>query len=134
MKRLVVILTVILSIITVSAKTEPIIDIDSTTKKERNFVKEGNIAFNDSSYQKAIEYYNKALQIDPANDLIKFNIATAQFAEAKGIVNRSLNDEIPENVQQLIQQADSTYMQIFQNTPNKYLKEICWLQTCTLQY
>lgn len=55
------------------------LDIPDTTKKERNFIKSGNEAFNANDYESAIELYNRALEINPNNPLTRYNLATAMM-------------------------------------------------------
>lgn len=48
-----------------------------STKAERNLVHDGNKAFNDGNYAKALDYYNKALIASPGSEFAAFNRATA---------------------------------------------------------
>ncbi len=48
-----------------------------STKAERNYVHDGNKAYKDGNYAKALDYYNKALMASPGSEFAAFNRATA---------------------------------------------------------
>lgn len=48
-----------------------------STKAERNLVHDGNKAFSDGNYAKALDYYDKALAASPGSEFAAFNRATA---------------------------------------------------------
>lgn len=50
---------------------------DTSTKAERNMVKDGNKAFNAGNYQRALDLYEQALVIAPTSEAALFNKAVA---------------------------------------------------------
>lgn len=57
---------------------------DASIKKERNFIKDGNKAFNDGNYQKALDYYEQALGYAPASEPALFNKALSMVMLSGG--------------------------------------------------
>lgn len=57
---------------------------DSSIKAERNFIKDGNKAFNDGNYQKALDYYENALGCAPASEPALFNKALSMVMLSGG--------------------------------------------------
>ncbi|MDE6652969.1 MAG: tetratricopeptide repeat protein [Muribaculaceae bacterium] len=57
---------------------------DTSVKAERNFIKDGNKAFGDGNYQKALDYYQKALGIAPASEAALFNKALSMVMLSGG--------------------------------------------------
>lgn len=52
-------------------------DAFKSTKVERNAIKDGNKAYNDKEFAKAIEYYQKAIKSNPNSEKAKLNKAVA---------------------------------------------------------
>lgn len=63
-----------------------------TTRKERNTLLKGNEAFNSKNYEKAIELYNMVLEINPASERAKYNLAVAMVKRADEIGGAGGND------------------------------------------
>lgn len=57
---------------------------DTSVKAERNFIKEGNKAFNDGNYQKALDFYQDALEVVPASEPALFNKALSMVVLSGG--------------------------------------------------
>lgn len=55
----------------------------NSSKKERNLIVEGNEAYTEGNYLKAIEQYRKALTINPTSEIAEFNLATALINSSK---------------------------------------------------
>ena len=55
---------------------------DNSTKKERNFIREGNKMYNEKRYADAEKSYQKALQENDQSLLAKFNLATTYLRQA----------------------------------------------------
>ena len=60
-------------------KEQPVV----STKKERNFIKEGTQLYGQQRYAEAEVSYNKALEINPDNHVAKFNLASS-FIKQRG--------------------------------------------------
>ncbi len=54
---------------------------DTSTKKERNFIREGNKMYNEKRYGDAEKLYQKALQENENSSLAKFNLATTYLRQ-----------------------------------------------------
>ncbi len=57
---------------------------DTSVKAERNFIKDGNKAFNDGNYQRAFDFYQDALEIAPASEAALFNKALSMVMLSGG--------------------------------------------------
>lgn len=57
---------------------------DTSVKAERNFIKDGNKAFNDGNYQKAFDFYQDALNVSPASEPALFNKALSMVMLSGG--------------------------------------------------
>lgn len=55
-----------------------------TTKTERNSIKDGNKAFRDGNFQKALDLYNDAIASVPSSEAARFNKAAAQVKLSGG--------------------------------------------------
>lgn len=83
MKRLFI--SIILVLLCASASVELMASEPETTRKERNMILKANEAFNEKDYEKAIELYNMALEINPASERAKYNLAVAMVKRADEI-------------------------------------------------
>lgn len=83
MKRLFI--SIILVLLCASASVELMASEPETTRKERNLILKANEAFNEKDYEKAIELYNMALEINPASERAKYNLAVAMVKRADEI-------------------------------------------------
>lgn len=86
---------------------------ESDQKKVRNFINEGNEQYRASNFDKALELYSRALEIDDKNAITLYNYANAlsarfgntpvtdEQAEAKSLINNALNiyDKIYEDIE-----------------------------------
>lgn len=84
--------TFILILLCASASVELLASEPKTTRKERNMILKANEAFNNKDYEKAIELYNMALQINPAGERAKYNLAVAMVKRADEIGGAGGND------------------------------------------
>lgn len=53
------------------------------SQKENPDIANGNKSYRQKQYDKAIESYKKALQLNPDNDIARYNLAAAQFRSGK---------------------------------------------------
>lgn len=83
MKRLFT--SIILVLLCASASVELMASEPETTRKERNLILKANEAFNEKDYEKAIELYNMALEVNPASERAKYNLAVAMVKRADEI-------------------------------------------------
>ncbi len=83
MKRLFI--SIILVLLCASASVELMASEPATTRKERNMILKANEAFNEKDYEKAIELYNMALEVNPASERAKYNLAVAMVKRADEI-------------------------------------------------
>lgn len=107
-----------------------------TVKKERNFVAEGNKAFADSNFVKAIEYYNKALAASEGGspDLLLYNIATARFAQAKKMQSNTASGQPDPKIEQLFTSSDSIYNLVIKGKGNPEIREYSAYNAGNLAY
>lgn len=104
-----------------SCSEAPAYDVTQTSKEERNYIKAGNREFNDSNYIEAAAYYNRALALNDANAITKYNYANATrhaFQDVLG--SQSPNATKADSI---INKSDSIYRSIFANTFEKALRE-----------
>lgn len=85
-------ITFILILLGASASVGVIAAEPQTTRKERNMVLKANEAFNEKNYEKAIELYNMALEINPSSERAKYNLAVAMVKRADEIGGAGGND------------------------------------------
>lgn len=79
-------LNIIVSIfaaIAISSCSRPAAVETDMSKQERTLISSGNSAFNDSLFIDAIDYYNRAVAINPMNSISRFNVAAANYAQLK---------------------------------------------------
>ncbi len=55
---------------------------DSSTKKERNFIREGNSFYNDKNFADAEKLYRKALEENPNSELAAYNLAASLIRQS----------------------------------------------------
>lgn len=83
----------ILILMGASASVELMAAEPQTTRKERNMILKANEAFKAKDYEKAIELYNMALEINPASERAKYNLAVAMVKRADEIGGAGGNDQ-----------------------------------------
>lgn len=94
-----------------------------TTKKERNFIKSGNRAYNDSDFVKAAEQFYRALNINPSNQKTIYNIATAQLSGGKKTKTADNSAVANGAADSLTVKSDSIYHDLLRNCPDSLIKE-----------
>lgn len=104
-----------------SCSESPAYDVTQTSKTERNYIKAGNREFNDSNYVEAAAYYNRALALNDANAITKYNYANATRHAFQDILGSQSPNAT--KADSLINKSDSIYRSIFANTFEKGLRE-----------
>ncbi|MGM9840689.1 MAG: tetratricopeptide repeat protein [Candidatus Limisoma sp.] len=103
----------------------PVVALSQTsTKKERNYIKEGNAMYNDKRYGDAEKLYKKALQENPASDVAKFNLATTYIRQSNP------NDTTKNGI---LDQARKLYEEVGSST-NKQLAAKAWYDLGNISY
>ncbi|MDD5870223.1 MAG: tetratricopeptide repeat protein [Bacteroidales bacterium] len=103
----------------------PVVALSQTsTKKERNYIKEGNAMYNDKRYGDAEKLYKKALQENPASDVAKFNLATTYVRQSNP------NDTTKNGI---LDQARKLYEEVGSST-NKQLAAKAWYDLGNISY
>lgn len=77
LKKIYVIILVLSLGFTLSAQEE-----DNSTKKERNFIRQGNKEYKTGNHQNAETAYKKALEINASSDLAKFNLGSTLMKQS----------------------------------------------------
>ncbi len=77
LKKIYVIILVLSLGVTLNAQAE-----DHSTKKERNFIRQGNKEYKTENHQNAETAYKKALEINASSDLAKFNLGSALMKQS----------------------------------------------------
>lgn len=137
MKRLIFILMMLAAVTSAAFADEGFtVSNSGTVKKERNFVAEGNKAFADSNFVKAIEYYNKALSVSEGGspDLLLYNIATARFAQAKKMQGQTNSGDPDQNIEKLFTSADSIFNLVIKGNGNPEIREYSAYNAGNLAY
>lgn len=104
-----------------SASMELFAEEPVTTRKERNMILKANEAFNKKDYQKAIELYNMALEINPVSERAQYNLAVAMVKLADEIGGAGGNPSNPDPTTPTA--ADSVSMGLKLNA-NKIFSEL----------
>lgn len=144
--------TLILLTLTVAfnAPAADVVTLDSgnTEKKERNFIKNGNIAYNDSLYDDAIELYRKALTFNSKSEVARYNIANAQLGKIRqyihdndisdlkqraGAEKPNITDE-ERNFLKLVAETDSLYFNLMETCVDNQIKEFASYNSGNLQF
>ncbi|MCM1518425.1 MAG: tetratricopeptide repeat protein [Pseudoflavonifractor sp.] len=55
---------------------------DNSTKKERNYIREGNGYYNDKNFSEAEKAYRKALELNEASELAAYNLAVSLIRQS----------------------------------------------------
>ena len=98
----------------------------SEKKKVRNYIKSGNVEYENKNYNKAIEYYNRALEIDPENPYTLYNYANAVVAKS----SQPVADENKAQLDSLLKQAIGTYQALYddKNVPENLREKSAYNQ------
>lgn len=88
---------------------------DNSTKKERNYIRQGNEQYTESHYRDAEVLYKKALEINPTSEIAQFNLASSLMKQSGSAQADSPNNPI--------MQADSIFRNLAQNALNQNVKE-----------
>ncbi len=137
MKKLIFIFVMLTTLPSVAfAADEFTVSNKGTVKKERNFIAEGNKAFADSNFVKAIEFYNKALAASEGGspDLLLYNIATARFAQAKKMQSNTASGQADQKIEQLFTSADSIFNLVIKGKGNLEIREYSAYNAGNLAY
>ena len=90
-------------------------ETDTSTKKERNYIRQGNVQYAENHYRDAEVFYKKALELNPASEIAKFNLASSLMKQSGSAQADSPNNPIL--------QADSIFKNLAQNAVNKKVAE-----------
>ena len=90
-------------------------ETDTSTKKERNYIRQGNVQYAENHYRDAEVFYKKALELNPASEIAKFNLASSLMKQSGSAQADSPNNPIV--------QADSIFKNLAQNAVNKKVAE-----------
>lgn len=81
-------------------------DNEHSTKKERNFIREGNEMFEEKRYGDAEKLYQKALQENESSSIAKFNLATTYLKQIN--LNDSSQNELLNQTKRLLEDVALT--------------------------
>jgi tetratricopeptide (TPR) repeat protein len=90
-------------------------ETDTSTKKERNYIRQGNVQYAENHYRDAEVFYKKALELNPASEIAQFNLASSLMKQSGSAQTDSPNNPIV--------QADSIFKNLAQNAVNKKVAE-----------
>ena len=90
-------------------------ETDTSTKKERNYIRQGNVQYAENHYRDAEVFYKKALELNPASEIAQFNLASSLMKQSGSAQADSPNNPIV--------QADSIFKNLAQNAVNKKVAE-----------
>lgn len=88
---------------------------DTSTKKERNYIRQGNDQYSEHRYRDAEVLYKKALEINPTSEIAQFNLASSLMKQSGSAQADSPNNPIV--------QADSIFKNLAHNAINKKVAE-----------
>ena len=95
-KTLILLLMVSLSVLSYS----------QSTKKERNFIREGNEKFEGKNYSEAEKAYRKALQENEMSELAKFNLATTYLRQVN--VNDTTKNSLTQQTMKMLEELGNS--------------------------
>lgn len=90
-------------------------DADTSTKRERNYIKEGNKLYREGNFPQAEVAYSKALEENPLSEVAAYNYASALVKQA-GAAD-------PNNGKNPMAQAQSIFSQLNENAQNMQVAE-----------
>ncbi len=88
---------------------------DTSTKKERNFIREGNDFYENSRYRDAEVSYKKALETNPTSEIARYNLASSLMKQSGSAQADSPNNPIV--------QADSMFRDLSRTADNSLVRE-----------
>ncbi|MBQ7042357.1 MAG: tetratricopeptide repeat protein [Muribaculaceae bacterium] len=88
---------------------------DPSTKKERNYIRQGNEQYADNHYRDAEVLYKKALEINPTSEIAQYNLASTLMKQSGSAQANSPNNPI--------MQADSIFRNLAHNAIDKKVAE-----------
>ena len=77
-----------------------------STKKERNFIREGNEKFEGKNYSEAEKAYRKALQENEMSELAKFNLATTYLRQVN--VNDTTKNSLTQQTMKMLEELGNS--------------------------
>ena len=77
-----------------------------STKKERNFIREGNEKFEGKNYSEAEKAYRKALQENDMSELAKFNLATTYLRQVN--VNDTTKNSLTQQTMKMLEELGNS--------------------------
>ncbi len=101
-------------------------DNDTSTKKERNFIRLGNCQYEEGRYRDSEVSYIKALELNHLSEIANFNHASALMKQSG-----SVQADSPQNP---IIKADSIFNDLAQNSQNKIVKENSYYNLGNIAY
>lgn len=91
--------------------------VDNTsTKKERNLIKNGNLLYHNKQYADAEVQYRKAIEENPMSEVAQFNLASSLI--------RQMGSADPNNGNNPVNEAKSIMSNLSQTASNKTVKEL----------
>ena len=78
-----------------------------STKKERNYIKEGNKLYNEQRYAESEVSYKKALQENPDNKVAQFNLASS-FIKQRGEDQKNQGDSLMAQASRMLAELSQT--------------------------
>ncbi len=95
MNKLVIIIALLLSHLTVYAQNINIVEAtEGINKKIRNYIKNGNEEYKSGRYQDAYDLYQQALAIDASSEIAKYNEAVTRLKIANTESNDTIKSEL----------------------------------------
>lgn len=88
---------------------------NTSTKKERNYIRQGNEQYTENHYRDAEVLYKKAIELNPTSEIAQFNLASSLLKQSGSSQADSPNNPIV--------QADSIFKNLAQNAVNKKVAE-----------
>lgn len=71
----------------------------SDAKRVRNFIKDGNKKYKEKRYSDAVISYNKALEVEPVNEIAQFNLASSLLQSSGNSDPKDQNSPINQAIQ-----------------------------------
>ena len=89
----------------------------ASSKKERNLISQGNEQYADGNYKASMEFYRKALEINPLSQVAEFNLASA-------LINISEKDYDKANAKPIDEAASLLKQLVGSNNKNLVIKSL----------